>query len=108
MANVSVPGLWKYWTQKLAPLRSCHAITNKYPEVGSVVQVHEVLNDTEILAGCTLAKVGESCEWNSIVNSVENRANFCKGVDGKALFSVLYFMYTLSLNELNAILKVSA
>jgi cation transporter-like permease len=43
---------------------------NKYTEAGSVVQqVHKVLNDIEILAGCTPAKVGESSEWTSIVNS---------------------------------------
>jgi hypothetical protein len=28
----------------------CHAITNKYPEAGTVVQVHKVLNEIEILA----------------------------------------------------------
>jgi hypothetical protein len=53
-------GLQKYWTQKLASLKSqCHAIMNKNPEAGSVVQeVHKALNDTEILARCTQAKVG--------------------------------------------------
>jgi hypothetical protein len=35
------------------------------------------------------AKVGESSEWTSIVNCVENKANFCKGLDGKPLFSTL-------------------
>jgi hypothetical protein len=43
------------------------------------------------------------------VNSAEeNRPNFCKGVDGKPLFSDLYNMYALALKELKAILKVSA
>jgi hypothetical protein len=51
---------------------------NKHPEAPSVVkQVHKVLNDIEILAGCTLANVEESSEWTSIVNSVkENRTKF--------------------------------
>jgi hypothetical protein len=44
-----------------------HAITKKYPEVAVVQQVHKVLNDTEILAGCTSIKFGES----SVVNSAE-------------------------------------
>jgi hypothetical protein len=49
-----------------------HAITNKYPEAAAVVQQeHKVLNDTEILAGCTPAKVGEGSEYTSIVNSVK-------------------------------------
>jgi hypothetical protein len=62
MADVPVPGLRKYWTQKLASLNSqCHAIMNKYSEAGSVVQqVHKALNDIEILVGCTQAKVRES------------------------------------------------
>jgi hypothetical protein len=34
----------------------------------------------------------------------KNRANFCKGLDGKPLFSTLYGIYTLTLSEL----KVSA
>jgi hypothetical protein len=87
-----VPGFWKYWTQKLASLKSeSYAITNKYPAAGSVVQqVHKVLRNTEILAECTPAKVGESAECTTIVNSAEeNRANFCKGLDGRPLFSEL-------------------
>jgi hypothetical protein len=105
MADVPVPGFRKYWTQKLASLNSqCHAIINKYPEAGSVVQVHKVLNEIEILAGCTPAKVGENPEWTTIVNSTEeNRSNFCKSLDGKPISSALYFMYTVTLNELKVV-----
>jgi hypothetical protein len=72
MADIPVCGFLKYCRQKLAALNSeCHAITNKYPEAGSVVQVHKVLNDIEILAGSTRAKVGESPKWTTIVNSAE-------------------------------------
>jgi hypothetical protein len=43
------------------------------------------------------------------VNSEEeNSANLCKILDGKPLFSALYGMYTVTLNELKAVLKVSA
>jgi hypothetical protein len=39
MADIPVPGFLKYWTQKLALLKSeCHAIVDKYPEAASVVQ----------------------------------------------------------------------
>jgi hypothetical protein len=38
----------------------------------------------------------------------ENRANFCKGLDGEPLFSALYGMYKVTVNEQKAILKVSA
>jgi hypothetical protein len=60
MADVPVTGFRKYWRRKLASLKSqYHAITNKYQEASSVVQVYDV-NDVEILAGCIPAKVGES------------------------------------------------
>jgi hypothetical protein len=79
MVGVPVLEFWKYWAQNLASLKSqWHAITNIYAEAASVVkQVYKVLNDIEILARCTLAKVGESSEWTSILNSAQdNRANF--------------------------------
>jgi hypothetical protein len=88
----------------------CHDITNKYPEAASVVkQVYKVLSDIEILAKRTPAKVGESSEWTSIMSSAEeNRANFSKIQKGKPLFSALYGICTLTLNELKAVLKVNA
>jgi hypothetical protein len=42
------------------------------------------------------------------VSSAENRANFCKAVDGKPFFSALYIMYAVTLNGQKAVLKVSA
>jgi hypothetical protein len=68
-----------------------------------------VLSDIETLAKCTPAKVGERSAWTSIVSGAgENRANFCKILEGKPLFSALYGIYTLTLNELKAVLKVDA
>jgi hypothetical protein len=111
MAVFTVQAFRKYWTQKLAALKSeCHAIAEKYSEAASVVQqVYTVLSDTENSAGCTPAKVRESSEWNSIPNSAEgNRVNFCKALDGRPVYSALYGMYTVTPNELKAVLKVSA
>jgi hypothetical protein len=111
MADIPELGFWKYWRRMLSSLKSQrHAITNKYPEAASVVQeVHKVLSYIEILAECTPAKMGESSQWTSIVNSAkENRVNFCKVLEGKLLFSALYSMYTVTVNELKAILKVNA
>jgi hypothetical protein len=110
MADVTEPGFWKDWRQKLSSLKSqCHDITNKYPKAASVVQVYKVLSDVELLAKCILAKVGESSEWMTIVSSAEeNRADFCEILVGKPLFSSLYSIYTLTLNELKAVLKVNA
>jgi hypothetical protein len=99
MADVPIPGVQNHWTQNLASLNPhCHAITNKYPEAGSVVQqVYKVLNEIEIIAGCAPAKEGESPEWNTIVNCADkNRINFCKILDGKP------HLRPLTLNKLKA------
>jgi hypothetical protein len=86
---------------------SCQS--EQYTEAASVVQqVYKVLSHNENLAGCTLAKVGESSGWTSIVNNAEeNRAKYCKALDGKLLYSVLYGMYAVTLNELKDVLKLS-
>jgi hypothetical protein len=103
--DVLVPGFRKYWTQK----PECHALMNKHPEVASVVQqVYKELSDNENLAGFTPAKVGERSECASVgSNAEENRANFCKAVVGKSLFSALYCKYIVTLNQLKAVLNVS-
>jgi hypothetical protein len=50
-----------------------------------------------------------SYEWTSILSTAEeDTAHFCKGTDGKPLFSALYGMYEVTLNELKVVLKVSA
>jgi hypothetical protein len=76
MADVPEPGFRKYWRQKLSSLKSQY----HYPEAASVVpQAYKVLSDIEILARYTPAKVGESSEWTTVVNSAEeNIANFAK------------------------------
>jgi hypothetical protein len=83
---------------------------NKYSEAGTVVQqVHQVLHDIEILTGYTSAKVGGGSQLTTIMNSAEeNRANFYRALDGKPLFSALYGMYNVTLNELKGVLKMSA
>jgi hypothetical protein len=71
--------------------------------------LHKVLCDIEALAGCTQASVGESEEWAAVVRSAEdNRESFCKALPGKPLFSALYGIYTVTLNELKTVLKASS
>jgi hypothetical protein len=85
MVDVPEPGFQKCWRQEPSTLKSeCHAIMNKYPEAASVVQqVHKVISDIETLAKCKPARVGESSQWTTIVNSAEeNRAKFYKFLDG--------------------------
>jgi hypothetical protein len=51
----------------------------------------------------------EKAQRKTIVNSAEeNRAKFCKLLDGKLLFSAAYRIYMVRLKELNAVLKVKA
>jgi hypothetical protein len=104
MADIPVLEFQKYWTKKLGSLKSeCYAIMHKYPEVTSVVQQYTDFSVTQNLARCTPIKVGESSEWTSVVNSTEeNKANCCKGLDGKLLFSTLCSMYMVTMNELKA------
>jgi hypothetical protein len=92
MADVTEPGFRKYWRQMPSSLKSqCHDITNKNTEAAPAVkQVYKMLSDTEVRAKCTPAKVQESSEWTTIVRSAEeNRANFCKILEGKPNFSAL-------------------
>jgi hypothetical protein len=68
-----------------------------------------VLRNIGNLARYTPDKVGESSEWTTVVNSAEeNTANLCKILNGKPPFSALYGMYTVTLNELEAAVRVSA
>jgi hypothetical protein len=67
-----------------------------------------MLDDIENMAGHTTASVGESAEWAAIVNAVEgNGESYCRGLHGKPLFSALYGTYTVTLDELKALLKAS-
>jgi hypothetical protein len=100
MADVLEPGFRKC---------QCHAITNKYPETASIVQVHKVFSNIVNLVECTPAKLGKISEWTTVVNSAEeDRSSFCKVLDGKLLFSVLYSMDRAIPNEMKAVLKMSA
>jgi hypothetical protein len=45
----------------------------------------------------------KAVEWTSIVNSAEeNRVTFFKALDGKPLFSALYNICAVKMNELKA------
>jgi hypothetical protein len=109
MVDVPIPGFQKTLDTGASLKSECHAITNKYPETASLLQqVYKALGDIENHVRCTPAKVRENSEFTSIVNSSEkNRANFCKDQDEKPLFSAVYSMYIITVNELKAILKVS-
>jgi hypothetical protein len=70
--------------------------------------LYEVICNIEDLTGCTPAAVGESAEWTSIVNTVEDtRARYCIALSGSVLFSVLHGAYIVALKILKSLLKSS-
>jgi hypothetical protein len=61
------------------------------------------------VAGYTRAAVGESAEWTAVVNAPErNRTNYSRALSGKTLCSALYGPYTVTLNDLRTLRKVSS
>jgi hypothetical protein len=110
MAEVPVPGYQAFWAKKRASLQSEYpAFIEKYPDADTQYRkLLKVLCTIEDVAGCTPTAVGESAEWTAVVNTTEeNWATYCKALSGKAPFSALYGTYTVALQEIKALLKVS-
>jgi hypothetical protein len=110
MAAVPVPGYQAFWADKRASLQAeYNTLIEKYPDADTQYrQLYSALCATEDVAGYTPAVVGESAEWTAVVSSAEdNRANYCKDLTGKTLFSALYGTYTVTLKELKSLLKAS-
>jgi hypothetical protein len=60
------------------------------------------------VAGHTPTSRGECTKRAAIVNAAEkNEASYCKVLRGKPLFNALYGTYTVTLDELKDLLKVS-
>jgi hypothetical protein len=108
MADIPVPEYQTFWTDTCNKLKSQYQqLIGQFPHV-QLKQLFKVIRDITEMARYTPALVGESEQWSSIVSMMEeNRQNFCKVLNGKNLFSVLYGMYTVTLYELKAVPKVS-
>jgi hypothetical protein len=109
MGDVPVPGYETLRTNKLCALKSeYHTLVQQYPEADAKLkQLLQVLGDIEDMAGHIPASVGNSAKWAAIVNAAEeNGASYWKGLHGKTLFNALYDIYTVTLQELKAVLKV--
>jgi hypothetical protein len=66
------------------------------------------LCDIEDVVGYTPAYVRDGEQWSAIVNAAEeNRKKLCKALSGKTLFSALYGIYTITTQELKAVLKAN-
>jgi hypothetical protein len=110
MADIPVPGCQAFWTDTCNKLKlEYQQLIGQFPDTDTQLkQLFKVICDIEEMARYTPALVGESEQWSSIVSMVEeNRQNFCKVLNGKNLFSALYGMYTVALQELKAMLKAS-
>jgi hypothetical protein len=84
-------------------------LIGKYPDADTQYRLlYSALCALEDVAGHTPAAVGESAEWTAVVGATEeNRANYCKVLTGKTLFSALHGTYTVTLKELKSLLKAS-
>jgi hypothetical protein len=96
-----VPTYQQFWTDKRASLTNeSEGLINKYPDV--FVRYRKPSHNTPV-------SVGESEELPTVIRSAEdNRETYCKALRGKPLYSVLYGAYTITLNDLNEVLKNSA
>jgi hypothetical protein len=111
MAAVPVPEYQAYWADMRRTLKSEYQqLVAQFPAADAQLkQMFKLLCDIEDVAGYAPASVGDSEQWSSIVNAAEdNQTNFCKALTGKTLFSALYGMYTVTLNDLKALLKASS
>jgi hypothetical protein len=83
-------------------------LTTESPDTTEVIQsVLTTLSNIVSLASCTPAKVGESEEWTIVNAAQEDRAKLCEALRGKRLFSALYGVYCLTLNNLKKVLQKS-
>jgi hypothetical protein len=110
MADIPAQGYQAFWTTARKTFKGeFKRLVAQHPEAEEQLrQLHKILCDIEDVAGFTPVAVGESERWSSILNTMEeNRANFCKALSGKTLYSALYGSYTVTLNELKDVLKAS-
>jgi hypothetical protein len=108
MGDVPVSGYQIFWTNKLSTLKSEYqTLVQQYPEEDAQLkQLLKVLSDIVEVVRHIPDSVGESAEWAAIVTAAEgNGADYCTGLHGKPLFSALYSTYTVTLQELKAVLK---
>jgi hypothetical protein len=102
MADIPVPGYQAFWTARKTIKGEYQRLLAQHPDAEEQLrQLYKILRDIEDVARRTPAAVGESERWSFNVSTMEeNRANICKALSGKTLYSVLYGSYTVTFNEL--------
>jgi hypothetical protein len=108
---VLLPGYHTFWKNKRSStLKSGYqTLVQKYPEAAAQLkQLLKVMGDIEDVAGHTPTSVGKSEEWAVIENrGGRKRSELLQRYPWKPTFSALYGAYTVTLQELKAVLKVS-
>jgi hypothetical protein len=110
MAKRDLSDYEKYWVHESESLRSEYGdIVQDFLDAKPVIkQADKVLQDIVCLVACTPASVGESEDWQRVVNNAQiDRESYCNVLKGKQ-FSTLYGLYTVTLNELKSVLQLSA
>jgi hypothetical protein len=101
----------RHWLQEVKSLQASYrGIVAQYPDADDVLQqVYRVLGDLVSLAGCTPKSVGESDVWVRTVDAAKrDKLSLSKILKGKSFYSAVYGTYSVTLNELKAILQGSA
>jgi hypothetical protein len=109
IADIPVPGYQSFWIDQRKTLKSEYQLLkSKFPDADTQLkQLFKVLCGIKHVARYTPASVGDGEQGSSTVSAAEeNKQNFCKALIGNTLFSALYGMYTVVLQELKALLKV--
>jgi hypothetical protein len=99
MTAFPMPGYQAFWTEKRASLEAEYkTLIGKHPDADTQYrQLYKAICAIEDVAGFMPAVVGESAEWTAIVSAAgKNRANCCKELSKKILFSVVYGTYSVT------------
>jgi hypothetical protein len=110
MADIPVPGYQAFWMDIYKKLKSEYQqLIGQFPDADAQLkQLLKVIRDIEEMARYTPASVAESEQWSSIVSTTEEKGQkFCKVLNEKNLFSVLYGTYTIVVHWLKVVLKAS-
>jgi hypothetical protein len=102
MTDVTLLRYQKFWKEKRTTLKAEHqSLVAKYPNAeAQLKQLFRILCDIEVVACHTLASVGESLDWTSIINTAEdNRASYCKTLTGNPF--LLFYMAHILLHSLS-------
>jgi hypothetical protein len=104
-----VPGYPKFWTDKRSSLKADYQLlVAKHPNAEvQLKHLFKILCNIEDVAGYTPASVGESVQWTSTVNTVDDNRSTAKLKLERSSLVPCIGTYTVTLNESKTVLKAS-